>query len=120
MKTRTKLLISLSALLVAGAVNAEPRSVPVDIVNMRPYTDGSYFVTVSSNAMLPCAANAVNCIPAATCTTVYKVKSDDPGAKAVIASLLTAYALPKQIQIEVPTITGCTNWGTNIASVFLQ
>ena len=110
MKTRTKLLVSLSALLTVGAVNAEPRTAVVDIVSMRPYTDGSYFVTVSSNAM----------VGAAACTTVYKVNSEGAGAKSVIASLLTAYALPSQIQIEVPTATGCTGWGSEIASVFLQ
>ena len=107
---RIIILVSVSAiLLLSAAVSAEPRTVSTTITKLRPYTDGSYFVTLGSNAL----NNAT------TCTTVYLVQSGDAGANAVIASLLTAFALGSNIQIELPTATGCEGFATPIQSVFI-
>jgi hypothetical protein len=94
---------------VSYAAQAEPRTAEATIVWMRPYTTGDYFVNISSSRLTT----------GATCTTVYRVKADDPGAKGVIATLLTAYSLGAPLQLEVPTNTGCEGYGTPIQSVFL-
>ena len=73
---------------------------------LRPYANGDYFVKLASDQL-----------DGASCTVTYKVKGVAAGAKAVIASLLTAYALPKKIQLETDP---CTGYGTLIKSVFLQ
>ena len=105
-----KISLVLIACMISANSMAEPRTAEVSITAMRPYTTGDYFVTVSSSAMATGPA----------CTTVYKVQASDPGAKSVIASLLTVYALGGTLQIEVPTATGCEGFGTPIQSVFLN
>ncbi|RBP51488.1 hypothetical protein [Arenicella xantha] len=110
MKKISVLAVSLMAIATSFTASAEPRSVAVDITKMRPYASGNYFVTVSSDEMND----------SSNCTLVYKVQSDAAGAKSVIASLLTAYALEKPIEIEIPTSTGCEGFGTPIQSVFLS
>jgi len=108
-KSIAKIGIVSAVILSAVAAHADPRSVLVDITRLRPYTNGTYFVSVSSDQLTT----------GASCTTVYAVKKDDAGAKAVIASILTAFALGSKIQIETPTAVGCTGFGTAIQSVFI-
>lgn len=110
MNKNSALILVLIALLSATfTVSAEPRTKYTDISSMRPYTNGDYFITLASNQF----SNGT------VCTNTYKVQSSAAGAKAVIASLLTAYASGQKIQIEVPTATGCQGFGTPIQSVFM-
>jgi len=104
-----KVTMVCAAVLSAVPASADPRSVLVDITRLRPYTSGTFFVSVSSAQLTT----------GASCTTVYAVKKDDPGAKNVIASILTAFALGSKVQIETPTATGCSGFGTPIQSVFI-
>ena len=110
----TKLILKSTliamTLFASISVTAEPRTVNQPISNMRAYTTGTYFVTLATSAITG----------GSTCNRTYKVKNDDPGAKTVIASLLTAYALNQDIQIEIPTAAGCTGFGTAIQSVIVS
>jgi len=108
MKNLVIVIVIVFGLFSVGFVSAEPRTVVTTISKMRPYSSGAYFVTLASNQLTT-----------GTCTTVYQVKADAAGAKSVIASLLTAYALGESIQIEIPTATGCEGFGTPIQSVFM-
>jgi hypothetical protein len=102
-------LIGVAGMLIMGQAMAEPRTAVADIAKLRPYTSGEYFVTLSSNLL-----------GGSPCTTTYKVKASDAGAKSVIASILTAYALGQQVQIEVPSGgPDCEGFGTPIQSVFM-
>ena len=102
-------VVALSACAAFNAV-AEPRTLSGPIANLRAYTSGVYFVTLPSADMAD----------GTTCNKTYKVKADGLGAKAVIASLLTAFALGSDVQLEIPTTTGCEGFGTPIQSAILN
>ena len=104
-----KTLLLSTSLLCAFNVMAEPRTVSTNITNLRPYTTGDYFVTLAT----------ADIADGSTCNRTYRVQSNDPGAKGVIASVLTAYALGQDIQIEIPTATGCEGFGTPIQSIIM-
>lgn len=104
-----KAIVVTLSLLSASTVYAEPRTEVTSISSMRPYTTGTYFVTLATAAIAD----------GSTCNRTYSVKSDDAGAKSVIATLLTAYALGQDVQLEVPTSTGCEGFGTPIQSVIV-
>lgn len=112
-KLSTTLLIALS-IFVSAIASAEPRTVPTKITSMRPYTDGSYFITVADRNLANSSGNITICT-----NSTFKVQSDAAGAKSVIASLLTAYALDSDVQIEFPTAETECGFGTLIQSVFL-
>ena len=111
-KAKVKLTVAtvLGAIMFSGVANAEPRTAVAKIVKMRPYTTGAYFVTLDSDLLGGTA-----------CTTTYQVQADAAGSKAVIASLLTAYALGQSVQLEVPSGgPDCEGFGTPIQSVFMS
>lgn len=102
-------MASVLGLFLCGSVTpafAGPFTVETKINWLRSYLDGSYFVNVTSNKLSG----------GGTCTTVYKVVSSNPGAKTVIATLLSAQASNRNIIIEIPA---CNGWGTEIISVFI-
>lgn len=110
MKTISLLITLTISSLLSPIVSAEPRTVLAEIERMRPYTTGGYFVTVGTNAMTD----------GSTCTNTFTVDGDSAGSKAVIASLLTAYALGQEIQLEIPTGTSAScAFGHPIQSVFM-
>ena len=102
----SSLVLSVLFLGVVPVANAGDWSVNTNIVNVRSYLDGTYFVTVGSPALTT----------GQRCTTVYRVVGSAAGAKTIIATLLTAKATDSQIQVEMPT--GCPDaWGSPIISV---
>lgn len=104
------LLASVLGLFLCGTLTpayAGKFTVQTKINWLRSYLDGSYFVNVTSNKITG----------AAPCTTVYKVVSAQPGAKTIIATLLSAQAANRNIIIEIDN-AGCQGWGTQIISVF--
>ncbi len=90
------------------AANAGAFTVPAKIVWLRSYVNGAYFVNI----------NTARLSGGGTCTTVYKVNQNQPGAKTIIATLLSAKAMNDSITIELDN-TGCKGWGTLITSVFI-
>jgi len=108
-KSILKALVLSASMLAAFNVMAEPRTVVSSISSMRPYTTGTYFVTLATASLAD----------GTSCNRTYRVRNDDAGAKTVIASLLTAYAMGQDVQLEVPTSTGCTGFGTPIQSVIV-
>jgi hypothetical protein len=109
-KVKSLAIAALGMTVFAGAANAEPRTAVAKIVKMRPYSTGAYFVTLDSNLL-----------GGSACTTTYRVNADGAGAKNVIASLLTAYALEQSVQLEVPSGgADCEGFGTPIQSVFMS
>jgi len=112
MKIRSflKLCVVCVAGVMAFNVAASPNTEPSEIRLLRPYANGTMFVQIASGDLSD----------GGSCSTVYRVRDDQPGAKAVIATLLTAYALEAEVEIELPTATGCTGFGTPIQSVYLR
>ena len=102
----SSLVLSVLFLGVVPVANAGDFTVRTNIVSVRSYLEGSYFVTVGSQALNT----------GQNCTTVYRVAGDAAGAKTIIATILTAKATDSQIQLEMPT--GCPDgWGSPIISV---
>ena len=97
-------------MIAAFNAAAAPNTLPGQIILLRPYSNGSMFVQLDTSGLAD----------GTTCTSVYAVRSDLTGAKTVIATLLTAYALGADVEIEVPTSTGCEGFGTGIQSVYLR
>jgi len=107
MKYYSKLILFISILVSTQAYALN--SVDLTIVNLRAYTQGTYFVQVNSSIM----------VDGSSCSTVYKVNPDMAGGSNVIATLLTAFASGKNIIVEIPS-TGCTGWGTLIQSLYIK
>lgn len=102
-------MLLVGSMMAANAV-AAPNTEPAKIKLLRPYANGTMFVQMNTTTLTD----------GGTCSSVYRVQNDQPGAKAVIATLLTAYALESDVEIELPTSTGCTGFGTPIQSVYLR
>jgi len=109
-KLMMRSVLLILTIVATVSVNAEPRTVNQAISNMRAYTTGTYFVTLASSAI----------VGGSPCHRTYAVNNSDAGAKTVVASLLTAYALGQNVQIEIPTAAGCTGFGTGIQSVIIS
>lgn len=109
-----KSVLKSSAVLVASVmafnVAAAPNTESAEIRLLRPYSNGTMFVQLTTDQL----------DDGTTCSSVYSVRSELDGAKNVIATLLTAYALGETVEIEVPTSTGCQGFGTPIQSVYLR
>jgi hypothetical protein len=80
-------------------VFAEPTSQAVTITSIRSLGNETY-ISIDDTRLCD--------------TNVFWLKGDYPGAKQIVATALTAFALNKKITLEIRTDTGCTGWGTKI------
>ena len=106
MKKLGKKILAASVIAVVGfapVANAGVFTAKTNVVSVRSYVDGSYFVTVATAAMKS----------GPNCTTVYKVVPGLAGQKTIIATILTAKASGSQVELE----TTCSGWGSPITSV---
>ncbi|MES2536155.1 MAG: hypothetical protein V4632_09815 [Pseudomonadota bacterium] len=92
----------LSAVILNNAFAAPISSYGV-LTNIRPYNEGTIYVTHSSG----------------TCgTTVFSVSTTTIGGKAIYAAALIALTTQKQVAIEVAPVA-CA-WGMPIQSIFVS
>ena len=103
-------LVVASMVATINSAYAGDFTARADIVSVRSYLNGAYFVTISGNGALK---NGI------ACTTVYKVPAAAAGAKTLVATLLTAKAAGNQVELEVATGCPAPKWGQDIISVVL-
>lgn len=93
--------------LCASVVHGGETGPRVKITQLRPYMgSGQVFVHVNSSQL--CG------------TSVFKIVLSDPAGKEAYAAALTAIATGKNVALEVSNVTGCTGWGTQLQSIWLD
>ena len=94
-----------------AAARAEPTTVPVSIVEVRPYniegTTAGSAVFVAVDQVSACETNT------------YKIDMRFAGSKEVYVAVLSAFLTGKKVRIEVVN-SGCTGWGSTIQSIYVQ
>jgi hypothetical protein len=104
-------IIALLALVVSSGVFAEPTTQKVKITSLRPYASDNSGVYLQVDRVTPVCTHEGG-------INVFLI--DLKTQKADYAAALTAFALDKEVQIEISNETGCTGWGTRIQSLYIH
>lgn len=106
MKTLSLFMV-LVMLVMSFTAMAEPSSTEsAGIRSLRPYIDGSVFIEL--DAVILCN------------TTVFMIDGTQVEKDIMYASVLSAFMGNKQIRVEALTATGCTGWGTQLQSIYMD
>jgi len=98
--------IAILCLLPTIGLAIPESTAPVSVTEIRPYVNGTIFVTVDSVEL---------------CNTyTFRIDFAATGKNSMYAAVLTALATGKKVRLEVHTGTGCQGWGTALQSVYLQ
>ena len=103
-------IIALLAMAASGGTLAEPTTKKVKITSLRPYHSDNNGAYLYVDRVTPICTHQGD-------VNVFLI--DLKTQKAHYAAALTAFALDKEVRIEISNETGCTGWGTRIQSIYM-
>jgi len=116
-KLNVLLFIGALSLSGGGASLAEPVSNSSHLVQqVRAMVNGDVYIYLD---VIP--TFTIDGVSQTFCnTSVFRIKALELGADQMHSVALAALMASKKVRVEISTSTGCTDWGTQLGSIFIK